>query len=193
MPPIVTEPTLIRCQVNSKVSIQILAQDPNGDLVTYSLRHPRPARSSIGSSETLVHFSLKSLWYNSCFYLKRRKTVRPLKHPSPCWDLTLSAPGDGFLTWTPLTTQPVQLTIRVSDELSSSLFTPILRICNCLNGGSCQYDSITENHHQGMFQVPFLLMLSLLFTATIPLSIEWNKQTQVVVRRISNLGHFLSF
>ncbi|TNN66489.1 Fibrillin-1 [Liparis tanakae] len=61
--------------------------------------------------------------------------------------------GDGFLTWTPLTTQPVQLTIRVSDELSSSLFTPILRICNCLNGGSCQYDSITENHHQGMFQV----------------------------------------
>lgn len=65
----------------------------------------------------------------------------------------LSAPGDGLLTWTPLTAQPVQLTVKVSDELTSSLFTPILRVCNCLNGGACQYDSITENHRQGRFQV----------------------------------------
>ncbi|XP_049927762.1 mucin-like protein [Epinephelus moara] len=110
MPPIVTEPTVIHCKVNSTVNIQIVAQDPNGDPITYSLLHPRPARTSIGS-------------------------------------------GDGFLTWTPLTTQPVQLTIRVSDELTSSLFTPILRVCNCLNGGTCQYDSIAENHQQGKFQV----------------------------------------
>ncbi|XP_045927345.1 mucin-like protein [Micropterus dolomieu] len=110
MPPIVTEPTVIHCKVNSTVNIQIVAQDPNGDPITYSLLHPRPPRASVGS-------------------------------------------GDGFLTWTPLTTQPVQLTIKVSDELTSSLFTPILRICNCLNGGACQYDSITENHQQGRFQV----------------------------------------
>ncbi|XP_049457035.1 mucin-like protein [Epinephelus fuscoguttatus] len=110
MPPIVTEPTVIHCKVNSTVNIQTVAQDPNGDPITYSLLHPRPARTSIGS-------------------------------------------GDGFLTWTPLTTQPVQLSIRVSDELTSSLFTPILRVCNCLNGGTCQYDSIAENHQQGKFQV----------------------------------------
>lgn len=54
-----------------------------------------------------------------------------------------------------MTTQPVQLTIMVSDQLSSSLFTPILRVCNCLNGGSCQYDSVTENHQKGTFQVRF--------------------------------------
>ncbi|XP_035028119.1 mucin-like protein [Hippoglossus stenolepis] len=61
--------------------------------------------------------------------------------------------GDGYLAWTPLSTQPVQLTIKVSDELSSSLFTPILRVCSCLNGGTCQYNSIAENHQQGKFQV----------------------------------------
>ncbi|XP_061766914.1 mucin-like protein isoform X4 [Nerophis ophidion] len=61
--------------------------------------------------------------------------------------------GDGFLSWRPLGTEPVQLTIKVTDRLSSSLFTPILRICNCLNGGTCQYDSVTENHLQGKFQV----------------------------------------
>ncbi|XP_042290199.1 fibrillin-1 [Thunnus maccoyii] len=110
MPPIVTEPTVIHGKVNSTVNIQIVAQDPNGDPITYSLLYPRPPRASIGS-------------------------------------------GDGYLTWTPLTTQPVQLTIKVSDELTSSLFTPILRVCNCLNGGTCQYDSITENHQQGKFQV----------------------------------------
>uniref|UniRef100_A0A3B4WAF5 Si:ch73-105b23.6 n=1 Tax=Seriola lalandi dorsalis TaxID=1841481 RepID=A0A3B4WAF5_SERLL len=60
---------------------------------------------------------------------------------------------DGYLTWTPLSTQPVQLTVKVSDKLTSSLFTPILRVCNCLNGGTCQFDSIAENHQQGKFQV----------------------------------------
>ncbi|XP_060896663.1 mucin-like protein [Labrus mixtus] len=110
MPPIVTEPTVIHFKVNSTLNIQIDAQDPNGDPITFSLLYPRPPRASIGS-------------------------------------------GDGLLSWTPLSTQPVQLTIRVSDELSSSLFTPVLRVCNCLNGGTCQYDSVTENHLHGKFQV----------------------------------------
>uniref|UniRef100_A0A3Q1EUP3 Si:ch73-105b23.6 n=1 Tax=Acanthochromis polyacanthus TaxID=80966 RepID=A0A3Q1EUP3_9TELE len=65
----------------------------------------------------------------------------------------LSQIYDGYLTWTPLSTQPVQLNIQVSDKLTSSLFTPILRVCNCLNGGTCQYDSIAESHQQGKFQV----------------------------------------
>ncbi|XP_056252002.1 mucin-like protein [Seriola aureovittata] len=110
MPPIVTEPTVIHGKVNSTVNIQIVAQDPNLDAISYSLLFPRPPRASIGS-------------------------------------------GDGYLTWTPLSTQPVQLTVKVSDKLTSSLFTPILRVCNCLNGGTCQFDSIAENHQQGKFQV----------------------------------------
>ncbi|XP_061646281.1 mucin-like protein [Phyllopteryx taeniolatus] len=61
--------------------------------------------------------------------------------------------GDGYLTWMPLSTEPVKLTIKVTDKFSSSLFTPILRICNCLNGGTCLSDSIIENHLHGKFQV----------------------------------------
>ncbi|KAK5882024.1 hypothetical protein CesoFtcFv8_020658 [Champsocephalus esox] len=117
MPPIVTEPTVIGCKVNSTVNVQFAAQDPNGDLITYSLLHPRPPSD--------LH------WQQ--------------------WDI--SELRDGFLTWMPLTTQPVQLTIRVSDGLSSSLFTPILQVCNCLNGGTCQYESVTENLQQGTFQL----------------------------------------
>uniref|UniRef100_A0A3Q3WEH4 Uncharacterized protein n=1 Tax=Mola mola TaxID=94237 RepID=A0A3Q3WEH4_MOLML len=109
MPPIVTEPTVIHCKVNATLNIKFVAEDPNGDPITFSLLYPRPPGASIGS--------------------------------------------DGRLTWTPLTTQPVQLTIKVSDELTSSLFTPILRVCNCLNGGACQYDSVAENYRQGRFQV----------------------------------------
>uniref|UniRef100_A0A3Q4HTD6 Si:ch73-105b23.6 n=1 Tax=Neolamprologus brichardi TaxID=32507 RepID=A0A3Q4HTD6_NEOBR len=109
MPPIVTQPTVIRSQVKSQVSVQIIAEDANRDNITYSLLLPRPPQASINSN--------------------------------------------GYLTWTPLSTQPVQLSIKVSDKLGSSLFTPILRVCNCLNGGTCQYDSITENHLQGKFQV----------------------------------------
>ncbi|XP_051936932.1 fibrillin-1 isoform X2 [Hippocampus zosterae] len=109
-PPIVTAPTLIQAQVNSTVNIQIIAQDPNGDPIIYSMLFPRPPRTSIGSV-------------------------------------------DGHFTWMPLSTEPVKLTIEVTDKLSSSLFTPILRICNCLNGGTCLSDSIIENHLKGKFQV----------------------------------------
>uniref|UniRef100_A0A3Q2QZC4 Si:ch73-105b23.6 n=1 Tax=Fundulus heteroclitus TaxID=8078 RepID=A0A3Q2QZC4_FUNHE len=104
MPPIVTEPAVIHSKVNSLVTIQIVAQDPNGDPITYSLLFPRPPEASVDR-------------------------------------------------WTPLSTQPVQLTIKVSDQQTSSLFTPVLRVCNCLNGGTCLYDSVAENHLQGKFQV----------------------------------------
>lgn len=61
--------------------------------------------------------------------------------------------GDGRLTWTLLSVRPVQLTVRVSDKSSSSLFTSSLLVCNCQNGGTCQYDSVVENHLRGRFQV----------------------------------------
>ncbi|XP_064868929.1 mucin-like protein [Oncorhynchus nerka] len=61
--------------------------------------------------------------------------------------------SDGILTWTPLDIQLVYLAIRVNDQLFSSQFTLILQVCNCLNGGTCQYDSIADNHLQGRFQV----------------------------------------
>ena len=55
MPPILTEPTVIRSKVNSTVNIWIIAEDPNGDPITYSLLYPRPPRASIGSGETHTH------------------------------------------------------------------------------------------------------------------------------------------
>lgn len=61
--------------------------------------------------------------------------------------------GDGVLVWTPSGIQPVNLTIQVSDQTSSSVITPVLQLCNCMNGGSCQYNSVVENHLQGKFQV----------------------------------------
>ncbi|XP_064173635.1 fibrillin-2 isoform X2 [Anguilla rostrata] len=61
--------------------------------------------------------------------------------------------ADGILTWTPINTQPVLLTVRASDQLFGSLFSPVIQMCNCLNGGTCQYDSIAENHLQGKFQI----------------------------------------
>ncbi|XP_062852425.1 neurogenic locus notch homolog protein 1-like [Trichomycterus rosablanca] len=57
------------------------------------------------------------------------------------------------MVWTPYNIQPVLLTVQVSDSTSSTLLIPVLQICNCLNGGSCQYQSIAESHLQGRFQV----------------------------------------
>ncbi|KTG37591.1 hypothetical protein cypCar_00011224 [Cyprinus carpio] len=110
LPPIVEEPFVIMCRVNSTVRVQFKAQDPNRDQITFSLGLPRSPRVTIGSS-------------------------------------------DGVLVWTPSGIQPVNLTIQVSDQTSSSVITPVLQLCNCMNGGSCQYNSVVENHLQGKFQV----------------------------------------
>ncbi|CAL8362156.1 unnamed protein product [Boreogadus saida] len=61
--------------------------------------------------------------------------------------------SSGYLTWLPQGAEPVELSVKVSDPLISSLFSPVLQVCNCLNGGTCQYDAITTNYLQGKFQV----------------------------------------
>lgn len=58
MPPIVTEPTVIHCKVNSTVNIQFFAQDLNGDRITYSLLYPRPPGASISSGEASTFIPL---------------------------------------------------------------------------------------------------------------------------------------
>ncbi|XP_069000233.1 neurogenic locus Notch protein [Embiotoca jacksoni] len=143
MPPIVTQPMVIHAMVNSQVNIQIIAEDPNKDPITYSLLLPRPPQASVGS---VLGILLIKLGIHK-FPLPSWLPVHGLQTP------VLSSPDDGYLTWTPLSTQPVQLNIKVSDKLTSSLFTPILHVCNCLNGGTCQYSSVVENHQQGKFQV----------------------------------------
>ncbi|GAA6110454.1 mucin-like protein [Tachysurus ichikawai] len=110
IPPILSEPTVIRCKVNTTIRVQFVAQDANRDSVSFSLLYPRPPLASIGKD-------------------------------------------DGVLVWTPLNIQPVLLTVQVSDHMSSSLLIPILQLCSCLNGGTCQYQSVAENHLQGKFQV----------------------------------------
>lgn len=81
--------------------------------------------------------------------------IRSHQHPCKVSDIHFcSSSVTGSLTWMPLSTQPVQLTIKVSDSLrASSFFTPILRVCSCLNGGTCLHESVNENHLQGKFQV----------------------------------------
>ncbi|MGH0160662.1 UNVERIFIED_CONTAM: hypothetical protein FKN15_041131 [Acipenser sinensis] len=61
--------------------------------------------------------------------------------------------ADGVLTWTPRSTAPVTLTVQVNNQLSGSVLSPVLQICNCTNGGTCDYASVIQNHHRGMFQV----------------------------------------
>lgn len=49
IPPVVTEPTVILGRVNSLVKVQVAAQDPNGDTISFSLIYPGPPGASIGS------------------------------------------------------------------------------------------------------------------------------------------------
>lgn len=78
-----------------------------------------------------------------------------------CFAPRCTAAGNGILMWMPLNAQPVTLTIMVTDQQFSSFLTPVIQLCSCLNGGTCQYGSIAENHLQGKFQVSALRYLSL--------------------------------
>ncbi|XP_078413338.1 mucin-like protein isoform X2 [Cetorhinus maximus] len=59
----------------------------------------------------------------------------------------------GLLTWTPQSIKPVQLTIQVNDDLSGSFLNPTVLMCNCMDSGECDYDTIIQTYLQGKFQV----------------------------------------
>ncbi|XP_069036121.1 uncharacterized protein [Lepisosteus oculatus] len=60
---------------------------------------------------------------------------------------------DGVLTWTPFSIKPVVLSVKANDQLSGSILSPVIQMCSCFNGGTCQYKSIVESHLGGKFQV----------------------------------------
>ncbi|XP_041107320.1 fibrillin-1 isoform X2 [Polyodon spathula] len=110
MPPVLTGPSLIQCNLTYTAKVTFKARDPNNDTVIFSLVSPEPEGVHIGSA-------------------------------------------DGVLTWTPRDTAPVMLTVQVNDQLSGSVLSPVLQVCNCANGGTCDYTSVIQNHHRGAFQV----------------------------------------
>ncbi|XP_043552698.1 fibrillin-2 [Chiloscyllium plagiosum] len=62
-------------------------------------------------------------------------------------------PATGLLTWTPKTIKPVQLTVQVNDDLSGSFLNPTVQMCNCMDGGECDYDTILQAHFLGKLQI----------------------------------------
>ncbi|XP_019632704.1 PREDICTED: uncharacterized protein LOC109476260 [Branchiostoma belcheri] len=66
-------------------------------------------------------------------------------------------PVDGILTWTPNNLLPVQLEIVAKDDKGASSSTyPMVKLCNCQNGGTCNFvtvDFTGEINPVGGFQV----------------------------------------
>nr|XP_014348451.1 PREDICTED: mucin-like protein [Latimeria chalumnae] len=60
---------------------------------------------------------------------------------------------DGWLTWTPQSLEPVMLTVQVNDQQSGSILALVVQLCNCANGGTCDYNISIENYLNGKFQV----------------------------------------
>ncbi|XP_055083462.1 mucin-like protein [Periophthalmus magnuspinnatus] len=73
-----------------------------------------------------------------------------LLYPRP---LRVSLAGDGVLSWTPLSTSPVQIQLKISDSTSSTLFVPTIKLCNCVNGGTCQFNTPSQSQLLGKFQL----------------------------------------
>ncbi|KAK7901518.1 hypothetical protein WMY93_018287 [Mugilogobius chulae] len=60
---------------------------------------------------------------------------------------------NGMLSWTPLSTTAVQIQLKISDSSSTTLFVPTIKLCNCVNGGTCQYDTPTQSQLLGKFLI----------------------------------------
>ncbi|XP_051775202.1 mucin-like protein [Erpetoichthys calabaricus] len=71
----------------------------------------------------------------------------------PVPDGAIMNPVTGELTWTPRNANPVVLTVQVNDQLSETVTSPVIQMCNCMNGGTCDYSRIIQNHRKGKFQV----------------------------------------
>ncbi|XP_051775224.1 mucin-like protein [Erpetoichthys calabaricus] len=71
----------------------------------------------------------------------------------PVPDGAIMNPVTGELTWTPRNANPVVLTVQVNDQLSETVTSPVIQMCNCMNGGTCDYSRIIQNYRKGKFQV----------------------------------------
>ncbi|CAH2254962.1 fibrillin-1-like isoform X1 [Pelobates cultripes] len=60
---------------------------------------------------------------------------------------------NGQLTWTLQNANPVKLMIQLNDQFSGSVFNPTVQVCNCANGGICDYRIIAENYFESKYQV----------------------------------------
>ncbi|KAM4770876.1 uncharacterized protein WCC33_002646 [Rhinophrynus dorsalis] len=60
---------------------------------------------------------------------------------------------NGQFTWTVQNSTPVKLIVQVNDQLTGSVFIPTVQVCNCANGGTCDYNIIIENYHESKYQV----------------------------------------
>eukprot|EP00062_Callorhinchus_milii_P011931 gi/632958552/ref/XP_007895101.1/ PREDICTED: fibropellin-1-like [Callorhinchus milii] len=59
----------------------------------------------------------------------------------------------GLLSWTPRDLKPVKLTVRVNDHMSGSILTLTIQMCSCMNGGACDYSTVTQASLKGTFQI----------------------------------------
>lgn len=55
MPPLVTGPVVIQAKLKSRVNVQVVAEDPNSDPITYSLLSPWPLGAAIGEGEEILN------------------------------------------------------------------------------------------------------------------------------------------
>ncbi|KAM4694213.1 uncharacterized protein O3C94_004641 [Discoglossus pictus] len=60
---------------------------------------------------------------------------------------------NGVFTWTVQDVNPVKLIVQVNDQLSGSVLVPTVQVCNCANGGTCDYSIIIENYYESKYQV----------------------------------------
>ncbi|KAM4043654.1 uncharacterized protein ACNLHF_013893 [Anomaloglossus baeobatrachus] len=60
---------------------------------------------------------------------------------------------NGQFTWTVQDGGPLSLILQVNDQLSGSIFIPILQVCKCANGGTCDSSVIIESYFESKYQV----------------------------------------
>uniref|UniRef100_A0A8C5MVI0 Mucin-like protein n=1 Tax=Leptobrachium leishanense TaxID=445787 RepID=A0A8C5MVI0_9ANUR len=60
---------------------------------------------------------------------------------------------NGQFTWTVQNANPMKLMIQLNDQFSGSVFILRVQVCNCANGGTCDYRIIVQNYHESKYQV----------------------------------------
>ncbi|XP_077138548.1 mucin-like protein isoform X2 [Ranitomeya variabilis] len=60
---------------------------------------------------------------------------------------------NGQFTWTVQDGGPMPLILQVNDQLSGSIFIPMLQVCKCANGGTCDNSVIIESYSESKYQV----------------------------------------
>ena len=137
----------IEVEVGKTFSLQLLVDDPDGDNVTFHLLEQIENASITEKGEIkqcpLVRCRLFGMYF--LVGMKISNLICPGYQQEANMVCVLFISTGGLFKWTPQNSSIVSVKFIATDHKANATLEPIVKLCNCMNNGTCLYDQYFDD------------------------------------------------